>query len=346
MNHLVSIIIPVYNVENYIIPCLESVVKQTYKHIEIIIVNDCGTDKSMQLIKAFIVKYQNLFTFRIINHKHNQGLSAARNTGTSEAKGEYIFYLDSDDMITPNCIELLVNKAIQVDADMVTADYQTIGGKDFFDGHLKQDSADIFIGADILDAYCKGLYNVTAWNKLIRYNFIKSHHVKFIENILHEDDPWSMEMAYKLKKVALIKTTTYLYVIRKESISNKVNIEKKINSMRILMEYSFKLIKQHPEFANSKSLFEFNINRLLNYLYYTYDNLRLKGIQPYLANIDEFKYKSKYFSVTAKNLHITHRMWLLMYYIPKNLRPLYFKIIVLLRNIKYGNKSINNTACL
>lgn len=350
MTPLVSIIIPVFNVENYIIQCLTSVIHQTYNHLEIIIIDDCGIDNSMSLIYSFISQYKGPFTFKIIKHKYNKGLSAARNTGTSEAKGEYIFYIDSDDMITPDCITLLVNKAITTNAEMVTADYKMIGGEDFFKGHLKKESDDIFTGSyNILEAYCIGLYNITAWNKLIRLDFLKSNNIKFIENILHEDNPWNMEIAYKLSKVALVKKVTYLYVFRKESISNnKIKLQKKIESMRFLVEYNFVLAKRHPEYMNSKALFEFNINKLLIYLQCVNDNLGINGLKSHLTNIENFKYNSKFFSIFAKGLHGSHRMWMIMYYIPRSLRPIYFKIIMAVKNKSYknGNKSINNNSGL
>lgn len=108
----VSIIIPTYNVAPYIIECLESVASQTYQGvIECIVVDDCGTDESIPLAQEFIDSYNGNIKFRICHREKNGGLSAARNSGLFEAKGEFVYFLDSDDYITPNCIESLVEVA-------------------------------------------------------------------------------------------------------------------------------------------------------------------------------------------------------------------------------------------
>jgi len=107
----ISIIIPVYNVEPYIAECVESVMRQTYTGpMECIIVDDCGTDKSIEIVKQLITEYKGPIDFRIQHHEHNRGLAVARNTDTDAATGDYIYYLDSDDWVEPNIVELLVTK--------------------------------------------------------------------------------------------------------------------------------------------------------------------------------------------------------------------------------------------
>ena len=108
----VSIIIPVYNAEKYLIRCLKSVIAQTYENLECIIVEDNSQDNSAKIIKSFIDSYKGNVFFKVIQHEVNKGLSEARNKGTTHATGEYIFYLDADDEILPKCIDLLVEKAI------------------------------------------------------------------------------------------------------------------------------------------------------------------------------------------------------------------------------------------
>ena len=108
---LISIIIPIYNVEKYIANCLESVYQLTYQDIEVILVNDCTPDSSMEIAKSIADKYKNKYPTLIINHELNRGLSESRNSGIKVAKGDYIYFIDSDDEITPNCIELLTNVA-------------------------------------------------------------------------------------------------------------------------------------------------------------------------------------------------------------------------------------------
>ena len=121
----VSIIIPVYNVAPYIEDCLRSVIGQTYRGvIECLIVDDRGTDDSIAIAERLIKDYSGPIRFEILHHEHNRGVAAARNTGALKAKGDYIFYLDSDDEITTDCIEKMMAVASQEpDIEMVQGNY-------------------------------------------------------------------------------------------------------------------------------------------------------------------------------------------------------------------------------
>ena len=107
MSMKVSIVIPIYNVSAYIENCLESVRKQIYQDLEVILVDDCGTDNSMEIVQEYL-EYHNFVEVKIIHHTHNRGLSAARNTGLEAATGDYVYFLDSDDALMEDCIFILV----------------------------------------------------------------------------------------------------------------------------------------------------------------------------------------------------------------------------------------------
>lgn len=329
MKNLVSIIIPVYNVADFIIPCLSSVAEQSYYHIEVIIVDDCGTDNSMQLVEQFISNYKGSIKFRILKHSRNAGLSAARNTGTAHAAGQYIYYLDSDDMLTPDTIKNLLEKAEETDADMICGEYCFVGGEDIFDGHMNLKSDEVIIQGtqNILEALCRRQYFVTAWNKLIKTDFLKKSGVSFIEGLLFEDDPWSVELAYKLNKIVLLNKKTYQYVYRKTSILNELNLKKKLTSIEKLVRINFELASQHPEFKNNKYLYECCVNKLLNYIQFAYENFDDDVLFNCLQSIETFQYDSKYFSVFAKGLHGSHRMLMMMYHLPKWFRPFFYKLM-------------------
>ena len=107
----VSIIIPVYQVEAYIEDCLRSVINQTYTgSLECVVVDDCGSDRSMELALGMIAAYTGPIRFEVVRFERNRGLSAARNAGLEHATGDYVFFLDSDDEISENCIELLASR--------------------------------------------------------------------------------------------------------------------------------------------------------------------------------------------------------------------------------------------
>ena len=115
MEKLISIVIPVYNVEDFLERCLDSVSCQTYKETEVIIVNDGSTDSSPEIIERYVEEYPNFKSFTI----ENSGQGGARNFGIEKANGEYIAFLDSDDYISPNCIELLAETAKRENSDIV-----------------------------------------------------------------------------------------------------------------------------------------------------------------------------------------------------------------------------------
>ena len=124
-----SIIIPIYNVAPYIECCLDSVARQTMtEDVECVLVDDCGTDDSMEIAERYVLNYQGPIRFRIVRHKKNRGLSAARNSGISHATGEYVFFLDSDDRLTPGCMAGFLN---------IIADHP---GVDLIQGLIDQDA--------------------------------------------------------------------------------------------------------------------------------------------------------------------------------------------------------------
>lgn len=213
----VSIIIPIYNVSLYIERCLQSVVNQTYTDIECILVDDCGDDNSIELAQAFINRYKGNITFKILHHIKNKGQSAARNTALQHVKGEYVFFLDSDDMITANCIDCLMTKAIE---------YPNI---DFVQGNILDERGNISNfgwrtqlpeycdNHDELEKYILFVVVTSAWNKLIKTSFLTDNTLFFPENIIHEDLYWNYFLAKYTKAASFVNKGTYIYYINPNS---------------------------------------------------------------------------------------------------------------------------------
>lgn len=120
---LVTIIIPVYNTEKYLKKCLNSVVNQTYKNLEIILINDASSDNSLAILENYAKKYKNV---KLVNNPVNLGVSISRNIGLDFANGDYIYFLDSDDFIRNDAIEKLVNLATLYDVPLVEAKYKSV----------------------------------------------------------------------------------------------------------------------------------------------------------------------------------------------------------------------------
>lgn len=221
----ISIIIPVYNVRDYITECLVSVSEQTYtQNVECLIVDDCGQDDSILLAQAFIDGYEGDIDFRILRHERNRGLSAARNTGIVNARGTYVLFVDSDDTIMPDCLFHLMNVAHRYPAAEIVA----AGAETNWKGLEKQftmekpfpDYADNpqWIARTMLMRGGKDGIPVTAWNRLVKKDFLLEHKLLFREGILHEDELWNFMLAQEVKHMAFCKHDTYFYRIRPQSI--------------------------------------------------------------------------------------------------------------------------------
>lgn len=233
---LISIIIPVYKVEKYIAECLDSVVAQTYKgDIECIIVNDCTPDNSMSVVKDFIDSYSGNIAFSVINHAQNRGLSAARNTGINAAKGDYIYLLDSDDLITPDCIELLAAPLEYKEYEMVIADIVTFGDERYCP-RLELSRGE-YLDDEIIESYMKRLFFPMAVNKLCNRSFLLNNGILFKEGILHEDELWSFTLAYRLNAMYAIDKETYRYRIHSNSIMANKDYDERSRKSKITIYF-------------------------------------------------------------------------------------------------------------
>lgn len=230
-------IIPVYNVENYVLECLQSVAAQTKtKDVECILVDDCGTDKSVSLAEQFISTYVGEIAFALFHHPQNRGLSAARNTGIKNAKGKYLFFLDSDDTIKPDCLDKLFSLAEKYHADMVQGSYVSDleSMKLFEKSQLPEFSDDkSYIKRTLLNY---DVNPVMAQNRLVRRQLVVENNLWFKEGIIHEDLYWSFFLAKIVERICFCKQKTYFYRSTPGSITNKVNIEKETLAFHTIIE--------------------------------------------------------------------------------------------------------------
>lgn len=219
----VSIIVPVYNVSQYIVKCLDSIFRQTYHNFELILVDDCGTDDSMTVVYDCLARHTFIDT-HIISHNKNSGLSAARNSGIAKASGEYVYFLDSDDYIAFDCIEALVKPLQNKKYDVVIGNYQSSDSEwsdlRLSDGELSDH--------EVLESYANGLWYVMAWNKLCRRDFLINNDLFFEEGYLHEDVIWSFKLACKADSMYVVNKKTYNYLVRSSSIMTSMSIEKDV----------------------------------------------------------------------------------------------------------------------
>jgi len=234
---LVSVIIPVYKVEPYIIRCIDSVLNQTYRQIEVILVDDCSPDCSMDLAKDFIresPKSQDL-KFLFLQHDHNRGLSAARNTGIKAATGDYIYFLDSDDEITNDCIELLLKESVGGIIDVVFAGNVEVREDNECMCFPLEDYY-IYDSYEIIKAFTNGKIAIIAWNKLVKRKIVQERELLFKEGVINEDELWTFLLVNNISSIRYMAKVTYIYYIHPNSISTGPINHLKIDSLVAIIE--------------------------------------------------------------------------------------------------------------
>lgn len=237
----VSIVIPVYNVEKYIIRCLDSVRNQTYSDYEVLLIDDKGSDKSVDIVREYI-DTNHLTNWKIVSHNKNRGLSAARNTGIQSSGGNYIYFLDSDDTITENCLELLVSH-MHDDVDFVMSVYDNIPAGISFplfgNGSFTQ--------SELIQKYCRKELPWNAVNRLVRKSFLQNQSLYFAEGLLSEDLLWNYLLLAHVRKVVLVNQVTYHYYVNQGSIMNTCSYNYKyISDLLKISNEMLAIEQQHP----------------------------------------------------------------------------------------------------
>lgn len=268
-----SIIVPVYNVEKYLPKCLESLIKQTLKDIEIICVNDGSMDNSLAILKEFASKDSRI---KIIDNQH-QGVAKTRNTGIEQSTGEYIGFVDSDDYIDIDFFEKLYNSATKSNSDIAIA--SILKHKNFFNiynaKYTKEETA-ITIQDKIKLCEDKKHFFFYAWNKIYHSGFIKENNIKFSEGQIYEDVMFAIKALYYSNKIISVYGTKYHYIEHENSLT-KYKDKTGEKEHDLIKAYS-----ELQEFCNSKNI---EIPERLNY--YTKENFG------FILNLYKGKYQSK-----------------------------------------------------
>lgn len=216
----VSIIIPVYNVENYLEKCLRSVLQQTYHNLEIIVINDGSTDNCMMICK----KYTEIDNRFILIEQKNAGLSAARNAGINICTGDYIFFLDSDDYLWPTTIQELISESKKRDADIVGCGYLSFAENEELQQEITckeefEENSSVF--------YFQKMSN-HAWGKLYKTSLFKENKIFYPVGRNYEDVATTFKLVWYAEKIAYTPKILYLYLNREGSISRELS-EKNID---------------------------------------------------------------------------------------------------------------------
>lgn len=320
----VSIIIPIYNVEQYIERCIISVINQTYRQLEVILVDDCSPDNSMSLARQLVDKSTNKegLKFKFIKREKNGGLSAARNMGIKAATGDYFYLLDSDDEITPICIERLATlaqkyKGVNIVHGNTWCNNDRYAWLDISKKRFPEFSNDrewIKKQYVNIDYNLKDYIPVIACNKLYNREWFVNNQLWFKEGIIHEDEHWRIMFWKYIDSTAFTNVITYKYYIREGSIvtSAKTKDKKYYSFLEIYRDY----LPTIGNFSNE------DIRKILIRL------LKIRRDYEHVSDVESFiNHYNDVLKEVIKNSSLNFRIKLALLYI--SLPPKYVKYRVL-----------------
>jgi glycosyltransferase involved in cell wall biosynthesis len=278
MNDLISVIVPIYNVEQYLSQCINSIINQTYSNIEIILLDDGSTDNSLNIIKEYASQDKRIKYYS----RENKGLLYTRIDGVEKARGKYITFVDSDDWLELNAIEILYHKIIKYKADMLKSSYKIVDGNKKTNVYRKDEDT-IYNGKEIKNMYIDMINTYIfnpVWSQLIKTEIIK----KYIKNSdysisMGEDVEINMQLLDKYKTIVVTSDILYNYRYNPNSISKKASFEKTKDRIKDLLKtyYNF----SEFIYKNCEDLYNKSLEKSI---YVINDNLMC------LANIDNLKY--------------------------------------------------------
>lgn len=340
-----SIIIPVYNVEKYLKRCLDSVINQTFKDIEIIIINDNSTDDSQKIIDEY--KLKDLRVISIINDK-NIKVGETRNIGINLAQGEYISFIDSDDWIEENMYEQLINLATINCASVVECNFRSTNLKDN-KLCLKLPIPYFKKSNSSLVKYINHLYKeelgVSVWNKIYKTKIIKENNIRFENHILTfgEDLLFNLQIMHYVDTIITINKPLYIYYYRNESISNKgdfMNLETTIYMVN-------KFIENNKKFTDFESNFYAFATMVIPFIKYSVFSKMKNSITPTREGVNILREINKNillstiinYSLKKNNLRFVDRILCIMIILRLNYIIVIF-VVVIRKLINYFNKMI------
>ncbi|MGV7096556.1 glycosyltransferase family 2 protein [Desulfovibrio sp. QI0434] len=254
----ISVIVPIYNSDQYLNDCLNSLINQQYTKFEIICVDDCGTDTSMEIAQQFA---QQDPRFKILRHSSNLGMGPARNAGLDHAKGKYVFFLDSDDFLHPAALEHLYSTAEADKADVVIAKTNVFADGDDDELKLRAAGHAVYLSYTAFSCFQVSSDNWTesiskiscvAWGKLFLRSFLENNRLRFIsQNIVHEDNGFQLKLLSCFPLVSAIDAEAVYYRIRRTSLMSKVEEKgqekKRVDNLKIVLNDTFDYVKLHND---------------------------------------------------------------------------------------------------
>lgn len=265
----VSVVIPVYNVEKYVKDCIDSVLAQTLQDFELICVHDCGTDGSWDIVKEVT---QNDFRVVLLENSSNLGLAATRNRGLDMAKGQYVYFLDADDMIVPETLETLYYRAeaekLEVQVFGASFIYENKELEDKFHGnhsHFKGNYEGIMDGKQLFIQWMEHWDWLSSQPRYFyKREFLQKNHLRYIEGMLHEDEPFAFDVLMNCQRMRVTNDLFFVRRFRGDSIMTGCPTMKSVEGcVQILQHVSQEqeLYEQHPSLNRAIKYYMYKIYR-------------------------------------------------------------------------------------
>lgn len=224
MNVKLSVIIPVFNAEQYLEQCLNSILEQSYTDLEIICIEDVSSDNSKCILEKYAIKDKRI---KVYYNEKNQGQSFARNKGLLHAVGQYILFVDSDDYLVEGILKRIIEEAEVMQLEVLSFDAKTVcdfGESNLYNGIRKKEYCGVRDGIQVyVEQMSNGDYKCSVWQYLYRKDFLTKHNIEFIENIYHEDEMFMFCVYMNAKRMAFIREVGYIYRFRENSTMTDEN---------------------------------------------------------------------------------------------------------------------------
>lgn len=286
----VSIIVPIYNVEEYLNECINSILHQSYKNLELILVDDGSPDNCGKLCDEYAKSYKNI---KVI-HRINEGLSSARNAGIDAAEGDYFAFVDSDDCIHPDYLQTLVALAVEYNADLTCCDY--VQGENCVWKNLTKTTITVRNGDEVIDnMFINDTVITVVWNKLYKRDFFTKLKLRYPDGKIYEDMVLTPQILSHTKRMIITNKPLYFYRVRKDSITSSTFSLKKLDMIegiefRILF---FKSIKK-------EKLYYLELEGYIRKLLRFYRIMRKEDKKIYYSELSSIKLKM--YEIAKKHL--------------------------------------------
>lgn len=303
---LISVIVPIYNVEQYLDKCITSIVNQSYKNLEIILIDDGATDRCPDICDKWQIKDARI----IVIHKENGGLSDARNAGLKIATGKYISFIDSDDFISKYFVEILYKNIVDTQSDLIQCSHLTV------DEEYLEIQKSIDKNLDIKTYSTKEAFrllieekkfNQVVWNKLYKRKLLQE--IRFEYNKLNEDDFFTYQIFAKCRKISYVNLPLYYYSIRDKSIMRKQYSIKRLDGLEArFLRYEF--LKEN--YYDLCSLAKKNLVFFIMYCYQMVLTINNKKEKKQAEKITRDYFKKVISDNISMELIFKEKMWIIM----------------------------------